>query len=405
MATREPDRPLMSTLRVLLDAAPDANRADGRCLTTTIACTVGTRAGRVARGRPQDAVPAACVRIVSLHLPPLPADRVAAAAAFALEDQLAGPADEQHIAVSLQRSDGTVEAVVANRELIAALAANFDRILAEPALAPRPVARHWRWYASGFGGGFVRRPDGSAFATSGDSGIPAELNLALDHAERSGAGPTKVETAFATGEAMRSDSAQHVGTAFVPATAWRWDSAGGAAFTEATDLRQGEFARAKPSVEQGSMRPFRIAAIIAAAAIALHVAATIGDWASLRIADWRTRSAIASLASEMGITGTDDPAVAIARRHAQARHSAGFAAPADALPLLARAAPALAALPTGVMKTAAYSDGHWTFDLANPDVETTARLERQLASAGLTTLQATSASGTRLRVALATGAQ
>ncbi len=57
---------------------------------------------------------------------------------------------------------------------------------------------------------------------------------------------------------------------------------------------------------------------------------------------------------------TDDPAVAITRRYAEARHRAGLAAPADALPLLARAAPALAALPAGVLRTAAYS--RWPLD-------------------------------------------
>lgn len=398
----------MSTLRVLLNAAPDADRADAWALFDD-----GERLVRSGRSKPgawpaaetKDAVlAAACVRIVAVHLPPLPADRVAAATAFALEDQLAGPADEQHIAVSPQRADGTVEAIVANRGLVADLAANFDRVLAEPALAPRPAPRHWRWYASAAGGGFVRRPDGSAFATSDHRGIPDELALALDHAERSGAGPAKVEMAFAADEASGHASAQHVGTAFVATTAWRWDTAGGAAFIDATDMRQGAFARARP-VERVSLRPFRIAAALAAAAIALHVLATIGDWASARIADWRTRSAITSLARDMGITGTEDPAVAIARRYAEARHGAGLAAPSDALPLLARAAPALAALPAGVLKRAAYSDGYWTFELASTDASATTRLERQLASTGLTTLQATSASGTRLRVALGTGAR
>jgi len=399
----------MSTLRVLLNAAPDANRADPWALFDDHERLV--RSGRSAPGawpaadRKDAVLAAACVRIVGLHLPPLPADRVAAATAFALEDQLAGPADEQHIAVSPQRADGTVDAIVANRGLVAGLAANFDRVLAEPALAPRPASRHWRWYASGGGGGFVRKPDGSAFATSEHRGIPDELRLALDHAERSGAGPARVEAAFAADEATKSDIAQHVGTAFVTTAAWRWDTAGGAAFTVATDMRQGEFARANPDVKRGSARPFRVAAAIAAAAIALHVVATIGDWASLRIADWRIRSGIASLAREMGITGTDSPAVAIARRHAEARHRAGLAAPADAPPLLARAAPALAALPAGALKTAVYSDGQWTLDLAKTDIDATARLERQLASAGLTTLQATNVSGTRLRVALATGVQ
>jgi hypothetical protein len=53
------------------------------------------------------------------------------------------------------------------------------------------------------------------------------------------------------------------------------------------------------------------------------------------------------------------------------------------MPLLARAAPALAALPAGVVKTAAYADGHWTFDLNKSEASTTTRLERQMNDAGL----------------------
>ena len=125
----------------------------------------------------------------------------------------------------------------------------------------------------------------------------------------------------------------------------------------------------------------------------------------MRFEDWRAKSALASLAREAGYVGSDDPATAIARRHSQARHLAGLSAPADALPLLARAAPALAALPAGMLKSATYADGHWTFDLAKLDVSATQHLEQQLASAGLATLQAANPLGARMRVALAPGVQ
>lgn len=399
----------MSTIRVLLNAAPEAGRADVWALFDE-----NERVVQSGRGKP-DAWPvaerreavlaAACVRIVGLRLPPIPADRVAAAVSFALEDQLAGPADEQHIAVSMQQSDGTVEAIVANRGLVAALAAQFDRVLAEPALAPRPKVRRWIWYTSGAGGGFVRKPDGSAFATSEHRGVPAELSLALDHAVRASSAPVEVATAFAIDATTQAAFARHAGVAFVPTDAWRWDAAGSAAFAAGTDMRQGEFARATPEIVRGSARLFRLAATIAALAIVLHIAASIGEWVALGVADWRAKSALSSLAGDAGVAGTDDPGMAIARHYANARHRAGLTAPADALPLLARAAPALAALPAGVLKTATYADGRWTFDLAKSDVSATARLERQLAGAGLATLQAANASGVRMRVSPGAGAQ
>jgi Type II secretion system (T2SS), protein L len=399
----------MSTLRVLLDAVPDADRADAWAL-------FDDEDRLVQRGRdgPESwpaaerrvaVLAASCVRVIGLKLPPLTPDRVAAAAAFALEDRLAGPANEQHIAVSPQQRDGTVEAIVASRAVIAALSPSFDRVLAEPALAPRPGERRWRWYASQAGGGFVRKPDGSAFATSEVRGLPAELSLALDHAARADNGPAEVAIAFDVDATSCQTLAEEARVAMVVAENWRWDEAGSAAFATATDLRQGEFATAVPTTANASARVFRIAAIVAAMAIALHIVATVGEWVAVRVDDWRTRSALGALAREAGVASAEDPAAGIARLHAAARHRAGLAAAGDAVPMLARAAPALATLPFGTLKTATYGDGYWTFDLTKPDAGVTTRLAHQLNDAGLTTLEATNASGTRLRVALAPGAQ
>ena len=399
----------MSTLRVLLDAAPAAGRADAWTLFDDVERVVQSGRGVPdewpAAQRREAVLAAGCVRIVGLHLPPLTADRVSAAAAFALEDQLAGPADEQHIAVSSQHGDGNVEAIVANRNLIARLADDFDRILAEPALAPLPSLRHWRWYASAAGGGFVRKLDGSSFATGALDRVPAELALALEHATRSGNGPAGVEMAFTPEPTLRADLAPHAGAPFVTTPPWRWEASGHAAFAAATDLRQGEFARAAPETRRLATRWFRWAAILAVLAISSHVTATVGEWISLRIGIWRVGSALRDVARDAGVTSSEDPAAAIAKRYAEARHRAGLAAPADALPLLSRAAPALAALPTGTLKSATYSDGRWTFDFSKLDAGAADRLQRQLAGAGLSTLAATNPSGSRMRVAPGPGTQ
>ena len=53
---------------------------------------------------------------------------------------------------------------------------------------------------SGTGGGFVRRPDGSTFATADYDGVPLELMLALEHASRQESRPLAVEAAFAPDE-------------------------------------------------------------------------------------------------------------------------------------------------------------------------------------------------------------
>jgi hypothetical protein len=399
----------MSTLRVLLDAAPHTGRADPWALFDDHDAVVQSGSGTPdtwpAAQRKEAILAAACVRIVALQLPPLPLDRVRAAAAFALEDQLAGPAEEQHVAVSPQRADGTVEAIVASRRLVADLAPQFDRILAEPALAPRPSPRHWRWYASGAGGRFVRRPDGSTFATGEHDGVSPELMLALDHVSSHEGAPLAVEATFVPDERTQADFGRRTGTSLVPIVAWRWDLCERAAYAQATDLRQGELAPSVSAPVNGAARLFRWAAALAAVAIFVHVLATIGEWTSLRVEGWRVRSALATLANDLGVSGADDPSGAIARRHAEARHRAGLAAPADALPLLARAAPALAALPNGALKSATYGDGHWTFEFAKLDADAAGRLELQLAGAGLATVQAANAAGARMRVSLAPGVQ
>ena len=58
----------------------------------------------------------------------------------------------------------------------------FERVVAEPARRAGAARGTWRWYASGARGGFVRRPDGSAFAVSAPSArgpLPPELALPL----------------------------------------------------------------------------------------------------------------------------------------------------------------------------------------------------------------------------------
>jgi len=403
----------MTTLRVLLDAAHSPSRAAAWTLFDAqdhaLSSGSGTPDVWPAADRREAVLAAGCVRIAALHLPPLDRDRANAAAVFALEDQLAGPASEQHIAVSPQAADGTLEAVIAARGLVAATAAQFARAVAEPALAPRPATGAWRWYASGSAGGFVRKPDGATFATFATGAavaLPPVLVLALAQAARATAPPLRVEVAFPAAAATLADWSRATGMAFVRVDPWRWQDAGAAAFAASPDLLQGEFARRVPVTAWRGTRVFRAAIVIVCAAAALQVSATLAEWAWLRFEHWRTDRALAALARDSGIAAdTATPAAGLAQQLAAARHRAGFAARADALPLLARAAPALAALPAGALKTAAYGDGHWTFDVALPDPGAGASLEQRFNAAGLTTLQATRPGGLRVRVALEPGAR
>ena len=164
----------MTTLRVRVAAPTVPSRPDPWALFDAAGACMRTGVDR------PDAWPSASsvefvlaasqLRIVSIKLPPMPSSRVAGAAGFALEDQLAGPVSTQHLAASAQAPDGYVRVVVVARSRLAGIAdTRFGdaRILAEPDLAS-PIAG-WRWCVAEDAEGFVRRTDGSAFPVEGPS--------------------------------------------------------------------------------------------------------------------------------------------------------------------------------------------------------------------------------------------
>ncbi len=408
----------MTTLRVLLAAEPSPSRADAWALFDDAGACLRTGCDRPgvwpAAQRQEVVLAASQVRLAVVTLPPVAPARLAAAASFALEDQLAGPQHAQHLAVSAQKPDGRVLVVIVSRALLAAITdrsasvaslASLSRIVAEPELAP--TLREWRWYAGDSAGeGFVRRPDGSAFpvsATDAAGALPPELSLALAQTRRGGAVPEKVRVDADVAETNFARWASETGVTFVRGTPWRWQSAPAAAFDAAIDLRQGAFEPAPTAPRGALLRLFVPAMTLAIAALVLHVAATVVLWGSLEIDGWRQARAWTALATQAGVPAdaATTPAAAqaaLARRYAKLRHLNGLPAPDDALPLLARAAPALRALPPGAVKSATYADGHWTLDLAHAAPAQLGDLDGRLRLIGVPALVATSASGTRVRI-------
>jgi hypothetical protein len=136
------------------------------------------------------------------------------------------------------------------------------------------------------------------------------------------------------------------------------------------------------------------------AAFALHAGGTLLQWAGYRVAAWQAGRNLVALAREAGVADATTPAAAVAalvQRDAEARHRAGQPAPADALPLLARAAPALASLPAGALKSATYGAGAWTLEVGVPPAALT-DVDHALTRAGVAVLQAGVTGGARLRL-------
>src|SRR5581483_8977233 len=105
---------------------PAADRADAWALYSADGQRV--REGRdvpaawPAAQRREAVIAASRARLITLDLPPLPAERVPDAVAYAIEDQLAATDDRPRIAASTQGPDGRVHASVSSRSLVDALA-------------------------------------------------------------------------------------------------------------------------------------------------------------------------------------------------------------------------------------------------------------------------------------------
>jgi hypothetical protein len=190
------------------------------------------------------------------------------------------------------------------------------------------------------------------------------------------------------------------GVPFRAGRAWQWYAAPASAFASAADLLASA-AEPRPAAPAGRIaRLFVPALVLAALALGLHIVATLGTWVAQRIEVVRQEEALSAMALAAGLKNVtrDNAATALARRYASARHRAGLAAPDDAIPMLARAAPALAQLPSGTLKRATYAASIWTFELAALDDPAIDSVEQRLAAAGLPVLHARHADGVRLRV-------
>src|SRR5690242_16166421 len=393
-------------LRVLLAAPPDRDHPS-RWVQYAAGGRVTGAGNDVPSRWPADAslevvLAASLARIAVVDLPPMPPNRRHAAARFALEDQLATGADEAAIAVA--PSGASTVVAIASRAVIDGIVANERRvtkIVPEAALAPRNPG--WTWCVSGTGDSFVRREDGSAFAIgrATDDMPPPELQAALAQALSAATAPAVVHAAMNVRPEQLAQWSQASGVRFVAAAPWRWEDAAAATFAAAPDFLATDGSQALTSERPGA-RLFRPVIVLASLALALHLGASLVQWAWLGITDWRLSRQLTELARTAGVpTGNASlAAAAIARRNAELRHAAAKPAITDALPLLARAAPALGALPQGTLKSATYADNTWTFELGRLDAETSSRVIRALGNAGIDALAAPTSSGTRMRATL-----
>jgi len=314
-----------------------------------------------------------------------------------------------HVTHDAQQRDGHVRAIALSRELMHAIVVcvpNLVRVVAEPTLLVADADWHWTFDAQGRG--FLLRADASAVPVFAAHAVPtapaapAEIVLALKQAQRAAAVPARI-VAHASNDSLPLPADTIEGVPVVRGASWSWDAGGTspADAMQAPDLRHGEFADPATLRARGvGARSYRPAAVVALAALALFALVSVATWAFYALDARRDAAVAIGMAQAAGGDAQDfDGAMSvIARRYIDARHAARQSAPDDALPLLARAAPALAALPAAKWKRAIYASGAWTLEFAALDAATRDVLLRRLADAGLTALSANSADGTRVRI-------
>jgi len=205
-----------------------------------------------------------------------------------------------------------------------------------------------------------------------------------------------------TTPALLAQASKTTGIEFVAGTPWRWSAASPSAYKAAIDLQSNAHTGVVAAPRVDVLRLLRPALWIAACALGIHILASVGQWLML---EWQTTQAQRELAALAQSSAPEEaantaPAAAIARRDAILRHRAGLVADDDALPLLARAAPALATLPAGAIRSLRFADAHVVLELQKLDASQPARVQRELQQAGLVAIAAPTATGARVRIGL-----
>ena len=337
--------------------------------------------------RIQLVIPAAQVLITRARLPRGARRRAGSMLAFAVEEATAAEPEASQV-TWLGTSDGTDLLAVMDkrglerwREALEAAGVRSHEVRAETLLLPL-AGGEWSLAWDG-AEGFVRSGEFEGAATDGGdrASPPLSLRMLLEEAASRGARPEAIALyVIAPGAAPDLAAWQaELGIPLREAGAWDWrtapDQAGVSLAPARRRWRMGFAALA-------SLRP---AAWIAGAALALHGAALVADWALL---SGEQRGLRAQMEARFRSAFPDavavaDPALQMRRQLAIARHRAGLPDGGDFAPMIEKVALGLKALPAGGLRTVSYESGRMILDLGAIDEPILRRTAAQLSQAGL----------------------
>jgi len=335
-------------------------------------------------------LPAARVAFARASLPRGPLAKLARLAPFAIEDAIAPSPESVRTALVRDVGDGEWLIAVLDRtwldDALAALdaeGAEPDRVIAESALVPcEPGAWSVVWHGTG---GFVVLDGAESIALDApaDGRAPLALKLAADERRGRDDAPRSVRVFTARGAEMpalaRWSEALHVPVA--AGGAWQPESIDARRVAAVDLLADG----AAPMLGEGGwLARLRPAALVAGIVLGVHGLLTVGDWLRLRVEASGLRSAAESHYRRAfpDARAVVDPVLQMGRGVAGLRRAAGEPDPTDALPMLARLAPALRAANVRP-QSLKYERGQMELELALPAGDSRAALAARLQAAGL----------------------
>jgi general secretion pathway protein L len=322
-------------------------------------------------------IPAAQVLITRASLPPGAKRRDGALLAFAVEEASAAEPDANE--VSWLGGDAFAvldrKGIAHWRSALQALGVRAPEVHPETLLLP---LANGEWSLAWRGGeGFVRSGEFEGAAT--DSGDPATpplaLRMMLDQAARPAAIALYMDASAPAPDLKRWQA--ELGVPLRPMEAWDWRNAPSQAGVALAQQR------ARWRVNAAALAALRPAAWLAGAALAVHSAALIVDWAKLGS---EQRSLRAQMEARFRTTFPDavavaDPALQMRRQLAAARHRAGVPDSGDFAPMMQKVGGALKEL-SGV-RAISYESGRMTLELAVSDQPALRRAAARLAQTGL----------------------
>jgi len=386
----------MSVLRIY---AP-LGEAPQRCQWALIGARGSTQGESALAGLPRGAarvqlvVPAAQVLLTRASLPPGARRRDGALLAFAVEDATAAEPDTNQVSWLGAVGDSNAFAVLDRhglalwREALEAAGVHEFEVHAETLLLPREEGE---WSLAWNGAeGFVRSGALEGAATDGGDAAmpPLSLRMLLEQARPEAIALYMV----APGPAPDLPAWQKaLGIPLRSAGAWDWRTA--PAQQAGTGLAQ---ERRRWRMSPAALAKLRPAAWIAAAALALHAAFLLADWALLAAEQRALRGQMEARfrGAFPEAVAVADPALQMRRQLALARHRAGIADGGDFAPMMEKVALALKGLPAGALRSLAYEGGRMSLELAPLEAAALEGAMARLARAGLAVERA----GTRLTV-------